>query len=586
MTAEEPPVDALAAALAARGGPAHGPLYGSDRVIEVMAELGIEHVALNPGATIRGLHDSIVSRPDGKPGLVLAMHEEIAVAIAHGYAKAAGRPMAVALHDTVGLLHATMALFNAWVDRAPILAVVGTGPMDTQVRRPWIDWIHTVGEQGDLVRHFTKWNDQPASVGATVSSLRRAWRTALTQPTGPVLVGLDALLQEQEVPPGIGGELHPDQQRISRLAPDPALVETALARLHAARRPIIVTDRPISPAAAAATVRLAERTGAALLEVGAGGTFPVGHPHDVTDEAKEALGRADLLLFVEVRDPARSLGTVDLESRRMTGEGAGVAAIAIGLADAMDRSWMVTESDAPPRLTIVADAELALEALCDGWGATARALPDQLGSLAGVKEVETAAGEDWLDRGALVSEVAHGVAGQDVVLGNSGVLRGSHTRRAFRFQRPDQFLGQSGGEGLGYGAPASVGAALAHRGSGRLVVDLQGDGDLMYVPQSLWTAAHHEIPLLMVVDANRSYLQDRHHQLAMASHRGRSPDRVGVGIDMTGPAVQFAALARSLGVHGVGPVTSRRELAAALAAAVPRVLAGEPVLVEVETRSR
>ncbi|HEX2767327.1 MAG TPA: thiamine pyrophosphate-dependent enzyme [Candidatus Limnocylindria bacterium] len=582
MTLEEPSDEGSGAG--AR--PAAGTVFGSDRAVATIAELGIDFMSLNPGATIRGLHDSVVNRPDGKPELILAMHEEIAVAIAHGYAKAAGRPMAVALHDTVGLLHATMALFNAWVDRVPILAVVGTGPMDTQVRRPWIDWVHTVGEQGDLVRHFTKWNDQPASVAGIVSSLRRAWRTALTQPMGPVIVGLDALLQEEEVDPDVGGPLHPDQLRVSRFAPDPALIETALERLHAARRPVIVTDRPLTAGAAAAVVRLAELTGSALVEVGAGGTFPVGHPHDVTDEAREALGRADLLLFVDVRDPARALGTIDLRSRRMSGEGSGVSAISIGLSDATDRSWMVTESDVPPRLGIIGDPELAVVALCDGWGATKRALPDEMASLAGVKEVETEADESWLDRGALASEVARGVAAHDVVLGNSGVLRGSHTRRAFRFQRSDQFLGQSGGEGLGYGAPASVGAALAHRGSDRLVLDLQGDGDLMYVPQSLWTAAHHRIPLLMVVDANRSYLQDRHHQLAMASQRGRSSQNVGLGIDMVGPEVRFAALARSLGVHGIGPVATRGDLRAALGEAVPRVLAGEPVLVEAETRAR
>ena len=582
MTLEEPSDEATGAG--AR--PAAGTVFGSDRAVATIAELGIDFMSLNPGATIRGLHDSVVNRPDGKPELILAMHEEIAVAIAHGYAKAAGRPMAVALHDTVGLLHATMALFNAWVDRVPILAVVGTGPMDTQVRRPWIDWVHTVGEQGDLVRHFTKWNDQPASVAGIVSSLRRAWRTALTQPMGPVIVGLDALLQEEEVDPDVGGPLHPDQLRVSRFAPDPALIETALERLHAARRPVIVTDRPLTAGAAAAVVRLAELAGAALVEVGAGGTFPVGHPHDVTDEAREALGRADLLLFVDVRDPARALGTIDLRSRRMSGEGSGVSAISIGLSDATDRSWMVTESDVPPRLGIIGDPELAVVALCDGWGATKRALPDEMASLAGVKEVETEADESWLDRGALASEVARGVAAHDIVLGNSGVLRGSHTRRAFRFQRSDQFLGQSGGEGLGYGAPASVGAALAYRGSDRLVLDLQGDGDLMYVPQSLWTAAHHRIPLLMVVDANRSYLQDRHHQLAMASQRGRSSQNVGLGIDMVGPEVRFAALARSLGVHGIGPVATRGDLRDALGEAVPRVLAGEPVLVEAETRSR
>lgn len=557
--------------------------YGSDRLVAALAELGIEYFALNPGATIRGLHDSLVNPSDDAPEVLLALHEEVAVAIAHGYAKAAGRPMAVGLHDTVGLLHAMMPLFNAWVDRVPMLVLVGTGPMDTEQRRPWIDWVHTVGEQGELARHFTKWNDQPASVEALVSSTRRAWRAALTQPQGPALVALDVLLQEAASTGAEGGRLHADFRQVSRLGPDPLLVEATLRRLRDARRPLAVTDRPLSQDAADALVLLAERAGMALLESGAGGTFPVGHRHDVTDAASEALSRADFLVFVDVRDPARTLGRIDLASRRMSGEGSGVDAVAIGLSEATPRSWMVTESDRPPRLTIMGDPGLALEALVAGWGESRRPLDESMSALAGVEPLSPDGAAGPLNRSALVQTVAETLRPYDVVLANGGILRGPETRRAFRFQRPYQFLGQSGGEGLGYGAPASIGAALAHRGSDRLVIDLQGDGDLLYVPQCLWTAAHHQIPLLMIVDANRTYLQDRHHQEAIARLRRRSEERVGVGIDISGPDVRFADLARSFGVHAIGPVGDRTSLQAGLEAAVQRVTAGEPVLLEVET---
>lgn len=557
--------------------------YGSDRIVTALKELGIEYLALNPGATIRGLHDSIVNGGDGALTLILTMHEEIAVALAHGYAKASGRPMAVGLHDTVGMLHATMALFNAWVDRAPVIALVGTGPLDASKRRPWIDWIHTPGDQGEVVRHFTKWNDQPASVGSTIQSIRRGWRAAMAQPQGPSVIGIDVLLQEQEVDGSEGGSLAAVARSIGRIAPDPDLVEAALKLLHSSSRPLIITERPLSISASASLVKLAERAGAALLDLGVGGTFPVGHPHDVTDDSKRALAASDLLIFIDVADPGRALGSIDLASRQMSGEGTGVNAIAIGLTEATDRAWLVTESDVPARLTIVADPGLALDALCDGWGERRRPLDDALDRLAHFNEPSPISASTSLDRASLVGAVARAARAEDVVLANAGVLRGSDARRAFRFQRADQYLGSSGGEGLGYGAPASIGAALAHRGSGRLVVDLQGDGDLMFVPQSLWTAAHHKIPLLMVVDANRSYMQDRHHQTVMAEQRQHPLTGVGVGIDMEGPRVQFAALARSLGVHAEGPISEPRELDEALKRAVQIVRAGEPVVVEVDT---
>ncbi|HEY4911391.1 MAG TPA: thiamine pyrophosphate-binding protein, partial [Methylomirabilota bacterium] len=178
--------------------PAGAPGYGSDLVVELLHAVGIEHVAINPGATFRGLHDSLVNYAGTRgPELVLTTHEEIAVALAHGYAKAKGKPMAAVVHDIVGLQHASMAIFNAFCDHVPILVLGATGPMDTTRRRPWIDWIHTALVQGTQVRDYVKLDDQPASVGAIPEAFLRAWRLARTEPQGPVYLCLDAALQEE-----------------------------------------------------------------------------------------------------------------------------------------------------------------------------------------------------------------------------------------------------------------------------------------------------------------------------------------------------------------------------------------------------
>src|SRR5438270_6692007 len=181
---------------------ARAPQWGSDAVAELLRRLEIPFVSLNPGAIYRWLHDSLVNYLGNEtPQLVLCLHEEHAVAVAHGYAKVTGRPMAVALHSNVGLMHATMALFNAWCDRVPILMLGGVGPMDAMQRRPWVDWIHTARDLGALLRGYTKWDDQPASVPAALEAIVRAWQIAQTPPYGPVFVCLDAALQEQLIDP-------------------------------------------------------------------------------------------------------------------------------------------------------------------------------------------------------------------------------------------------------------------------------------------------------------------------------------------------------------------------------------------------
>src|SRR5438552_9314204 len=210
----------------------------------MLRELDIPYVALNPGASYRGIHDSLVNHlGNTRPRMLLCLHEESAVALAHGWAKVTGRPMAAFVHSNVGLMHATMAIFNAWCDRAPVLVLGATGPMDATRRRPWIEWIHTARDQGALIRNFTKWDDQPASIGAAQEAILRANLIAQTAPHGPVYINLNLELQEDEIaaaPP------HPETARFAPPAPvepaGPALRQAAelLAR---AERPIILMGR-------------------------------------------------------------------------------------------------------------------------------------------------------------------------------------------------------------------------------------------------------------------------------------------------------------------------------------------------------
>jgi thiamine pyrophosphate-dependent acetolactate synthase large subunit-like protein len=556
--------------------------FGSDLLVDRLAALGIEHLALNPGASIRGVHDSLVNPPGRSPSLVLALHEGIAVAIAHGYAKAAGRPMAVGLHDTVGLLNGSMGIFNAWADRAPMLLVVGTGPLDTAHRRPYLDWIHTAGEQGELVRHLTVWNEQPASVEALLSSTVRAWRAARGAPGGPALIGVDIDLQEQAADPPADSAVA-FRLDVARIAPDPRAIEELGRDLRAARRPLFVTDRPLPAAGSATLIRLAERLGAGLAELGGGASFPVGHPHDVSEGLVDALRAADHVTFVDVRDPSFGLGQVNLATRRMEGLAELPPMASVGLGSLMDRSWLVTESPGPERLDIVADPALALEQLDVATAGMERPLDVAFATIVArplPPLPESPVGPRGLHRGHVGRVLSECLAGRDWVLGHGQF--GGWARRMLRFQ-PGQFLGRSGGEGLGYGPGAAVGAALALRGSGRLVVSLQGDGDQLYTPQALWTAAHHGLGLVVVVDANRTYGKDEQHQRVLAKERGRPPENAGAGILIDGPAVDHGALARSLGVHGDGPIDDLDTLKAAFTRAVERAEAGEPALVEVRT---
>jgi thiamine pyrophosphate-dependent acetolactate synthase large subunit-like protein len=577
--------------------------YGSDLVVDLMRAAGIEYVAINPGATFRGVHDSLVNYAGNKaPEHILTNHEEIAVGIAHGYAKAKGRPMAAIVHDIVGLQHASMAIFNAFCDRAPILVMGATGPMDATRRRPWIDWIHTALVQGNQVRDYVKLDDQPATLTSLPESFLRAWRVARTEPQGPVYLCLDAGLQEQPLDRVIPV---PDFARYEPSAAphaDPRAIEDAARRLVEARSPVIVTESlGRHPEASATLCRLAEILAAPMIDLAADSqgrpSVPSGHPLDMSDVRYEVVGDADVVLALDVTSFLSALGQTDRSTRevRLLNERAQI--IAISLDDYAFRSWATTfQSLAPVDLPIAADAGLALPGLLtavedrlkkDSRAAERRQRAERIATRHAALRSEWQATVN-MDRSAkplspavLSATIWDVIKNEDWVLGN-GTGKG-WARRLWDW-KPDRSYGGSGGAGLGYGLPAAIGVTLAHRGTNKVCLNLQSDGDSLYVISALYTAAHHRLPLLTIMFNNRTYGNDEDHQDAVAKARGRPVENKVVGIRIDDPAPDFAKIAQGFGVHAEGPFDTVDSVKPALERALRVVKDGRPALVDVLTR--
>jgi thiamine pyrophosphate-dependent acetolactate synthase large subunit-like protein len=580
------------------------PGYGSDLVVDLLRAAGVEYVALNPGATYRGLHDSLVNHGGNRaPELVLTTHEEIAVGLAHGYAKAKGAPMAAVVHDIVGLQHASMAIFNAFCDRAPVLVLGATGPMDATRRRPWIDWIHTALVQGTQVRDYVKLDDQPASVAALPESFLRAWRVARTEPLGPVYLCLDAGLQEQPLEHPVA---LPDVARFRPPAaphPDPQALDDAARRLAEARFPVIVVESlGRRPEATPALCRLAELLAAPMIDLAGESqgrpSVPGDHPLDMSDARHEVVGEADVILALDVTSFLSGLGETDRSTREVRFLNEAARVIAISLDDYAFRSWAHTfQSLAPVDLPIAADAGLALPALVsavedrlkgDRRSAERQARAQRIAARHATLRAEWQAtvkverGLNPLAPSVLAAEVWEVLKDEDWVLAN-GTGKG-WARRLWNWE-PRRSYGGSGGAGLGYGLPAALGVTLAHRGSSKVCVNLQSDGDLLYVVSGFYTAAHHRLPLLTVMFNNRTYGNDEAHQETVAKARGRPVENRVVGIRIDDPAPDFARIAQGFGVHAEGPIDTAAVVGPALRRAL-RVVKdeGQPALIDVITR--
>jgi thiamine pyrophosphate-dependent acetolactate synthase large subunit-like protein len=580
--------------------------YGSDVIVDMLKAFEIEYIALNPGATFRGLHDSLVNYGGNRmPEMILCPHEEMTVALAHGYARARGKPMASAVHNIVGLQHAAMAIYNAWCDRLPVIVMGGTGPMDTALRRPWIDWVHTALVQGNFVRDFVKWDDQPGSVEAVPDAFIRAYRLATTDPMGPVYLCWDSEVQEKK----IDGEIPlPSLDRypapLPLQAPEEGFEKT-IRWLLGAKAPVIVADWVgRREAGFNALLELAELLAIPVLDQHGRFNFPVKHPLNLTGMADKVLGRTDFLLVLDVPDLEGSVTKRAQEAGRRRPIpilSSSAKVINVGLDDLLVRAWShdfnkLREVD----LSIMADTSVFLPELVRRLKGEKEALKKKSGDIEkrrgewaklhadkeeGIaREAKSKWDEKPIATSRLYSEIAEAVKNEDWVLTN-GTSSGKENMflPATKF---NQILGKYKGGGLGYGLPASMGAALAHKGSGKLCVDIQPDGCSLFTISSLWTAAHYSIPLLIVVLSNRSYYNDEEHQERMAVLRKRPVENKTIGIRIEDPAVDFAANAKSYGVWGTGPVTEPKDLAKALRDAIKVVKAGKPALVDVVVQMR
>ena len=564
--------------------------WASDVIVDLLHAYGLPHAALNPGASYRGLHDSIVNYGRNKPTMMLCQHEETAVQIAHGYAKASGKPMVAILHNLVGLLHANMAIYYAYADRCPVFIIGATGPMDETKRRPRIDWIHTALVQGEAVRAYTKWDYQPTVIDGVPESFARAYGVMMTEPRGPIYMCYDAWLQEQPLDHEVAAGKK--QSLPTRMAADARELKKVADLLQKAKRPVILAEFVGRDAEGyEALVKLAETLGAPVYDVGSRLNFPSRHPLNLSMH-KDVFRDADVVLSLDTRDWERPTTELVSTTRKVTSiVPQGCKWIDIGFGDLEISSWaMDYQRLVHADVRVMADTTVAIPALTGllkkGKQADSRIKHYTELSRKVRAGWEKEAKEDWDASPITLPRLAHEVWQQirkhDWVL-TAGTLD-EWARKVWDFDKPYRHPGKSLGTATQIGI--SLGVALAHRGKGRLVVDLQPDGDLMFDAGALWVAAKHRIPLLIVMYNNRAYYNDWEHQIRMAKLRGTPVERAHIGMDMVDPAPDFASLARSMGWYAEGPIDKPSGVAAALKRAIRKVQAGQPALIDTITQKR
>jgi thiamine pyrophosphate-dependent acetolactate synthase large subunit-like protein len=576
--------------------------YGSDLMVEVLRELGIKYIALNPGASYRGLHDSMVNFEAGKgPEIIMCTHEEIAVALANGYARVTGDIMATGLHNVVGLQHASMAIFNAWCDRTPILNLGGGGPQNATHRRS-TDWVHTALVQGNAVRDYVKYDDQPNSVDAIPESFLRAYRIAMTEPRGPVYICLDTDVQEEKISKPM---VVPHAQLFrppAGPAANPESLRQASRLLAEAQWPVIVAGEVgRNPKALPPLLDIAEELGAAVIDSDGRYAFPSTHPLNLTNAREEALSDADVVLALDVP----SLGVPLGPSVRERGNFAPVISpsckvIHMTLLDLERQSWV---SDAmwllPVHVPIAADTAVALPQLLEQLrermknnAESARQVRERRAKIESIYNQARKKSQEWIEKTWDEKPISQARFFGEInkrMQGKAWALVSAHGRRwreVIEVTEPAHGIGGGRGGGVGYGLPSSIGAALGHKESGRLCVSIIGDGDFLMTSNALWTAAKYQIPLLVLVMNNRSYYNDEEHQERMAKWRQRPVENKGIGIRIEDPAPDLAAISRALSVDAFGPITEPDQLGSTLDKAIALVEQGKPAVVDIITQPR
>jgi acetolactate synthase-1/2/3 large subunit len=576
---------------------------GSDFMVDVIKSLGFDYVFANPGSSFRGLHESVINYGGNKsPEFITCCHEESSAAMAHGYGKADGKPAMIFAHGTVGLQHAAMAIYNAYCDRAPVYIVVGN-ILDATTRLPGVEWYHAVQDAAAMVRDYTKWDDAPVSLPHFAESAVRAYKIAMTPPTMPVVLVADGDLQENPI--ATDATFHIPKLTLDRPpVGDSGAVAEAARLLVAAENPVLVVDRTArTPDGLTHMIELAETLQAPVIDKYGRMNFPSRHPLNGTDRAAALIANADVIVGLEVADfwgaTHSSRDQLQRPSRATTRQGAKLISITSG--DLYGKSNYQDMQRLPEvDLAIAADADATLPSLIEA--VKKQITPDRKAALAargpqlatahaeGLQRARDAAAYAWdaspVSTARMAMEVWNQIQGEDWSMVSAVGMMSNWPLRLWDFTKPYQYIGGAGGAGIGYGLPAAVGAALANKKYGRISVNFQNDGDIMYAPGALWTAAHHHIPLLSVMHNNRAYHQEVMQVQIMADRKSHGLDRAVIGTTITNPDVNYAKIADGMGVHAEGPITDPKDLAPAIARALAVVKKGEPALVDVHTQPR
>ncbi len=561
---------------------------GSDLMVQTIRDLGIDFAVANPGSSFEGLQESFIkygNPPNVNPEWITALHEESAVTMAHGYAKAEGKPILAVLHGTIGIQHAAMSIYQAYYDRVPVLMIAGNDP----------DFIpaHTAHDMAGMVRSFTKWDAEPKTLDETLVAIQRAYNEAITPPMAPTLVVIGSEIQKENAPNARVPSYTPPQFPTI----DATTAKEIAKALLAAQNPRIAVGRLRTPEGVRRSVELAELLGASTSTTATTGPMSFPQRHPLCGPGADTT--YDYTLGLETGGAQASItgpGLAKIAKPRDTTDIGFAGILTPGRAFGGNR-----EKSAPP---IEADAEASLPLLIDEVNrqltgdqkariqerAAKHGRANHEAHVAALEQAVERAKAGWngvpISTARVYAELWPLIMHEDWCFASPSNFSGGHNNQLWDHNKPYSYLGGQGAGGMGYGAPASVGAALAAKARNRFVVNVQTDGDLNYAPGVLWTAAHHKLPMLSVMHNNRAWHQEYMFVEYMAGVRGRGAERSYIGSTLRDPFINYAKMAETYGMAGEGPITDPAKLSAALKRGVASVKRGEPYLIDVITQPR
>lgn len=579
---------------------------GSDFMVDVCKTLNLDYVAACPGSTFRGLQESFINYGQNKrPEWLTCLHEEVSVGMAHGYAKVAGKPMAAIVHGAVGTQHAAMAIYNAYCDRVPVMLFAGNAGALNE-RRPGVEWFHSVQDGAATVRDFVKWDDYPMSLQHFAESTVRGYALACAQPPGPVFIIADTKLQEDPL-----DEREQRKVKIPRLvtpsqtAGDANAVREAAKLLVAAEAPVIIADRYArSQAAMDDLVRLAELLQAPVVDNRARMNMPNTHYLCQSERAGGLIAQADCILSLEPADLYGQLNAMrdQLERTEISKAKKGVKVISISTRDLLVHSnYQDFQRYVGADISITADAQTTLPFLIEAvqreiapGGKSpiemrGQKMREAYNGFAERARAEAALAWDAspISSARMYMELWEQLKKEDWALVSDGDFSSRWPHRLWPLEKHYRFIGGPGGYGVGYQPVAALGAALAHRDAGgRVVVSITGDGEFNMAPHTLWTAAHHGIPYLTIIQNNRAYHQEVMHVQRMANRHNRGLRNAHIGTTIDNPNIDYAKIAQGYGAVGIGPISDPNDLSEAFRKGIAAVKAGQPALIDVITQPR